>query len=124
MAKIEFYKYQTKTNRKELTGAFANKDVVYWNTILNDIDMVAVSSINKAIVFNTSRINPSGSKKTVGIQVQKQKDDSVTEMFASLNDSQNEELEYYRTANAGIGKYVRKEDEELIKSLKNPVQAQ
>jgi DNA gyrase subunit A len=112
VAKIELSAYETKQNRSMLKNAYAPKTALYFNHIHKDIDILAMSSINKVLVFNTSMINSKTSKTTIGVQVQKSKDDSVTVLYQNVKPS--DDIEYYRTANAGIGKYLRKEDEKLI----------
>jgi DNA gyrase subunit A len=112
VAKIELSAYETKQNRSMLKNAYAPKTALYFNHIYDDIDIVAMSSINKVLVFNTSMINSKTSKTTIGVQVQKSKDDSETVSYQTIKMS--DDLEYYRTLNAGIGKYLRKEDEKLL----------
>lgn len=109
MAKIELSAYETKTNRTILKNAYADKNAIYFNHIQEDIDVIAVSSINKVIVFNTSMINPKTSKTTIGVTVMKSKNDSFVKNYYTL-DGDYEEVEYYRTAGAGVGKYLRKGD--------------
>jgi DNA gyrase subunit A len=112
VAKIELSAYETKQNRSMLKNAYAPKTALYFNHIHEDIDIVAMSSISKVLIFNTSMINAKTSKTTIGVQVQKSKDDSVTVSYQAIEVS--DDLEYYRTMNAGIGKYLRKEDEKLL----------
>lgn len=114
MAKIDLKAYQTKTNRSVLKNAFTNDQTpIYWNTITKDTDLVAISSINKVILFNTSIINAKTSRTTIGVQIMKSKDDSKMLKVLSVNDCEFEDVEYYRIHNAGVGKYLRKND--LIK---------
>ncbi|NFT30670.1 topoisomerase IV [Clostridium sporogenes] len=109
VAKIDLSAYQTKQNRKMLTKAYADKTAIFFEHIREDIDILVVSSIGKALVFNTSMINSKTSKTTIGVQVLKSKNDSIAEAYYLLKDK-FEEAEHYRTANAGVGKYLRKED--------------
>ncbi|MED4885012.1 DNA topoisomerase (ATP-hydrolyzing) subunit A [Bacillus smithii] len=114
VAKIDMRAYQTKTNRSLLKNAFTSDQTpVYWNTITKDTDLVAISSINKVILFNTSIINAKTSRTTIGVQIMKSKDDSKMLKVLSVNDCEFEDVEYYRIHNAGVGKYLRKND--LIK---------
>ena len=109
MAKIEMSAYETKQNRAMLKNAYADKNAIYFNHIHEDIDILGVSSINKALVFNTSMINSKTSKTTIGVQVVKSKNDSFVASYHSLT-NEFEEVDYYRTSNAGVGKYLRKGD--------------
>jgi DNA gyrase subunit A len=112
VAKIELSAYETKQNRSMLKNAYASKKALYFNHIHEDIDILAMSSIDKVLVFNTSMINSKTSKTTIGVQVQKSKNDSMTVSYQNVDSS--DDIEYYRTSNAGIGKYLRKEDEKLV----------
>ena len=105
VAKIDMTAYETKTNRTMLKNAYADKKALYFNHIHEDIDVFVVSSIEKGLLFNTSMINPKTSKTTIGVQVMKSKNDSVVDHYRLPNDG--EDLEYYRTAGAGIGKYLK-----------------
>lgn len=105
VAKIDLTAYETKTNRTMLKNAYADKKALYFNHIHEDIDVFVVSSIDKGLLFNTSMINPKTSKTTIGVQVMKSKNDSVVSYYRLPKDG--EDLEYYRTAGAGIGKYLK-----------------
>jgi DNA gyrase subunit A len=105
MAKIELSAYETKQNRSMLKNAYANKKAIYFNHIYEDIDILATSSIDKAILFNTMNINAKTSKTTIGVTAMKSKNDSVVISYRATNPT--EDLEYYRTAGAGIGKYLK-----------------
>ena len=109
MAKIELSAYKTKTNRTVLKNAYADKNAIYFNHIQEDIDIVAISSINKVLVFNTSIINPKTSKTTIGTTVMKSKNGSLVKNYYTLDDNY-EEAKYYRVTGAGVGKYLRKGD--------------
>lgn len=109
MAKIEMSAYETKQNRAMLKNAYADKNAIYFNHIHEDIDILGVSSINKVLVLNTSMINSKTSKTTIGVQVVKSKNDSFVASYHSLM-GELEEADYYRTSNAGVGKYLRKGD--------------
>src|SRR5690606_37680678 len=109
MAKIELSAYETKTNRTMLKNAYADKNAIYFNHIQEDIDVVAVSSIDKVLVFNTSIINPKTSKTTIGTTVMKSKNGSLVKNYYTLDDNY-EEAKYYRVTGAGVGKYLRKGD--------------
>jgi DNA gyrase subunit A len=113
VAKIEMSAYETKQNRSMLKNAYADKNAIYFNHILDDIDILAVSSIDKALIFNTAMVNAKSSKTTIGVQIMKSKNDSNVKAYYSLENI-DEDKEYYRTFNAGIGKYLRKGDFESL----------
>jgi len=110
VAKIELSAYETKTNRKMIKNAYANKKALYFNHIHEDIDLVAWSSIDKILVFNTSMINSKTSKTTIGIQAMKSKNDSFVHKYLDVKEEHLDVVDYYRTASAGVGKYLRAGD--------------
>ncbi|MCL2568323.1 MAG: DNA topoisomerase (ATP-hydrolyzing) subunit A [Oscillospiraceae bacterium] len=68
VARVETSAYETKTNRKKLTGAYSDLSPVM--TILplrEEIDVVAYSTEGRAILFNTSLLNPKSSRNTQGV---------------------------------------------------------
>lgn len=110
VAKIELSAYETKTNRSMLKNAYANKKALYFNHIHEDIDLVAWSSIDKIIVFNTSMINSKTSKTTIGVQAMKSKNDSFVYKYLDVKEEHLDVVDYYRTLSAGVGKYLRAGD--------------
>lgn len=109
VAKIELSAYYTKQNRSMLKNAYADKKALFFNHTHKDFDMLAISSIDKVLVFNTSMINSKTSKTTIGVQVQKSKNDSYVVSYNTIEGT-DADMEYYRVASAGVGKYLRKED--------------
>ncbi|MCH5585418.1 DNA topoisomerase (ATP-hydrolyzing) subunit A [Shimazuella sp. AN120528] len=110
VAKIALSAYYTKQNRSMLKNAYANKKALYWDHIFEDKEILAVSTIKKAIVFHTSMINSKTSKTTIGVQAMKSKKNSVVRGYYDLSGSEFEEKSYYMTKGAGIGKYLKGND--------------
>lgn len=110
VAKIDLSAYETKTNRSMLKNAYASKKALYFNHIHEDIDLVAWSSIDKILVFNTSMINSKTSKTTIGVQAMKSKNDSFVYKYIDVKEEHLDVVDYYRTASAGVGKYLRAGD--------------
>ena len=68
VARVETKAYETKTNRKKLTGAYSDLSPI--QTILplrEEIDIVAYSTEGRAVLFNTSLLNPKSSRNTQGV---------------------------------------------------------
>jgi DNA gyrase/topoisomerase IV subunit A len=110
VAKIDLRAYYTKQNRSMLKNAYANKKALYWDHIHEEKEILAVSSIKKALVFHTSMINPKTSKSTIGVQAMKSKKNSVVVGYYDLSKGEYEEKDYYVTKGAGIGKYLKGND--------------
>ena len=109
VAKIELSAYETKQNRSMLKNAYADKNAIFFQIITDDVDVMAISSINKVVVFNTSMINSKTSRTIIGVQIMKSKNDSVVKGYYKLDDD-HPEKEYYQIQSAGVGKYLRKGD--------------
>ena len=113
-AKIEMKSYETKTNRKKLANAYSNlsplTDVRY---LAADAELVAYSSINKVLIFNTANINPKSTRDSQGVQVLKGKKGSYMRAVKTIGESGIANTDYYRTRSIpAIGCYLRDEDAE------------
>ncbi len=112
--KISMASYQTEHNRKKLKNAFNDEaKLIFIEHIDDDIDLVALSSINKVVLFNTSKINPVESRTTKGVQVMKQKDNSFMTKVKKLNQVRLQDSEYYRKDDSlnVVGYYLKQGDE-------------
>lgn len=114
IGKIEMSSYKTEFKRKKLKNAFNDESgLIFIERIDSDIDLVAVSSIRKVVLFNTSLINPVGSRTTKGIQLMKQKDGSMMISVMRAAQAKFSDPEYYRKSEAlnVVGFYLKKGDE-------------
>lgn len=70
IAKVPLSAYETKTNRKKLTGAYSDKspivDILF---IQEDCDVVLTSSQGKVLLFHTGSISEKTSRSTIGVNV-------------------------------------------------------
>lgn len=70
IAKVPLSAYETKTNRKKLTGAYSDKspiaDIIY---IKEDCEIMLTSSQGRVLLFNTGAIAEKASRSTVGVNV-------------------------------------------------------
>ena len=70
VAKVPLSAYETKTNRKKLTGAYSDKSPLVKAMALNgDEQMVAYSSDGRAAIFSTAQLNPKTTRNTQGVAV-------------------------------------------------------
>lgn len=112
--KISMTGFQTEHNRKKLKNAFSDESkLIFIEHIENDIDLVALSSIDKVVLFNTSKINPVESRTTKGVQVIKQKENSFVTKVKQLNQVKLQDAEYYRKDESlnVVGYYLKQGDE-------------
>ncbi|HTA26502.1 MAG TPA: hypothetical protein VK809_01845 [Bacteroidia bacterium] len=112
VAKINFSSYETETKRKKLNSVYNNESkLVFIEHIIDDIDLVALSSINKVVLFNTSQINAVGSRTTKGFHVVKAKDGSSVLKVKKLDQVKFADPEYYRKGLNTVGYYLKPGDE-------------
>lgn len=113
-AKIDMASYATKTNRKKLANAYSGlSPLVDIRFIAEDTELVAFSSINKVLVFNTGSINPKTTRDSQGVQVLKEKKGSRMSCIKTIQESGIKDPDYYRTRSIpAVGCYLRDEDTE------------
>jgi len=114
IAKINMESYATKTNRKKLTNAYSGlSKLIGIMHLESDTELVAYSSINKVLVFNTANISPKAARDSQGVQVLKEKKGSRMTAVKTIEQSGLKNLDYYRTKNIpAVGCYLKEEDEE------------
>ena len=70
IARVEMSAYETKTNRKKLVNAYSDKSPLVSVLVLTEeTDVVCVSSDDRALMFNTSLLQPKASRATQGVGV-------------------------------------------------------
>ena len=114
IGKISLESYQTEYTRKKLRSAFNGESrLIFIELVEHDIDLVALSSIKKVILFNTSQINAVESRTTKGVQVMKPKDGSILLKVSRLENTKLTDPEYYRKGDSlnAIGFYLKQDDE-------------
>jgi len=114
IGKISLDSFQTEYARKKLRNAFNSESrLIFIELIEHDVDLVALSSIKKVVLFNTSQINAVGSRSTKGVQVMKPKDGSSMIKVKRLENTKLTDPEYYRKSESlnAIGFYLKPGDE-------------
>ncbi len=111
-AKIDLSGYATKTNRKKLANAYYNgSPLIRMFFVTEDIELIAISSINKLLVFNTDSINVKTTKNSQGVQILTSKKGSTMTGIKRLDEMTLSNIDYYRTKNIpAIGCYIKEED--------------
>ena len=114
IGKITMDSFQTEYARKKLKNAFNNESrLIFIELVDHDVDLAAMSSIRKVVVFNTSLINPVGSRSTKGVQLMKPKAGSSMIKVKRLENTKLADPEYYRKGDSlnAIGFYLKPRDE-------------
>ena len=88
VAKVPLSAYETKTNRKKLTGAYCEKSPVKTIMALNeDAQMVVYASDGRCAIFSTAQLLPKTTRNTQGVAVLTLKKKAVLERAAELSAS-------------------------------------
>lgn len=114
VAKIDLESYATKTNRKKLANGYSDLEkLISILFITQDIELVAKSSIDKVLIFNTETINPKTTRTSQGVQVLLSKKGSRMVSIQNLAETKFQNPDYYRTKNIPAkGCYLKAEDKE------------
>jgi DNA gyrase/topoisomerase IV subunit A len=115
-AKVSFSSFKTELKRKKLRNAFSNESkLIFIEHFESDIDLIALSSINKVALFNTCMINEKDSRTSKGVQVMKSKDASYMKSIKKLNQVKLIDPEYYRKDSGlnVVGYYLKQGDQIL-----------
>ena len=112
--KVALSGYATKTNRKRLQNAYSTASplvCIRWLAEGEDIDIVAISNLGKALVFSTAMVPVKTARGAQGVQALKEKRGSHMREALPLEASGIKDPGYYRTRNIpAIGRYLRGED--------------
>ena len=88
VAKVPLSAYETKTNRKKLTGAYSDKAPVKVIVALNeDAQMAVYSSDGRCAIFSTAQLLPKTTRNTQGVAVLTLKKKAVLERAVELSAS-------------------------------------
>ena len=111
-AKVPLSAYETKTNRRKLTGAYSDKSPLVKAMALDaDEQMAIYSSDGRAAIFSTAQLNPKTTRNTQGVAVLTLKKKAVLSDAVLLKDSGITNESRYRTKTIpSAGSLLREED--------------
>ena len=112
VAKVPLSAYETKTNRKKLTGAFSDKcPVVKILSLPGDEQIALYSSDGRAMIFSTADLLPKTTRNTIGVAVMSLKKKAVLQNALRLAESGIENQSRYRMKTIpAAGAILRPED--------------
>ena len=112
VAKVPLSAYETKTNRKKLTGAFSDKSpVVKIFSLGADAQIALYSSDGRAMIFSTADLLPKTTRNTIGVAVMSLKKKAVLQNALPLEQSGIENQARYRMKTIpAAGALLREED--------------
>ena len=111
-AKVPLSAYETKTNRRKLTGAYSDKSPLVKVMALDaDAQMVLYSSDGRAAIFSTAQLLPKTTRNTQGVAVLTLKKKAVLQKALLLEESGITNESRYRTKTIpSAGSLLREED--------------
>ena len=111
-AKVPLSAYETKTNRRKLTGAYSDKSPLVKVMALDaDAQMALYSSDGRAAIFSTAQLLPKTTRNTQGVAVLTLKKKAVLQKAVLLAESGIVNESRYRTKTIpSAGSLLREED--------------
>ena len=111
-AKVPLSAYETKTNRKKLTGAYSDKSPL--RTVMamqEDTQLVAYSTDNRAMIFSTALLLPKTTRNTQGVAVLTLRKKAALDFAAPLAGSNIKNESRYRAKSIPAAGAVLKAEE-------------
>lgn len=112
IAKISLKSYETKLNRKKLTNAYSvASPLIKMLFMREETDLAAISSIGKALVFDSANIAIKTTKSSQGVNVLTAKRGSKMTDVLPASETTFIDTSYYKTKNIpAVGCFIRDED--------------
>ena len=115
-AKVPLSAYETKTNRKKLTGAYSDKSPLIKAVALDaDEQMVVYSTDGRAAIFSTAQLLPKTTRNTQGVAVMTLKKKATLRDAVLLTQSGIVNESRYRTKTIPSAGAVLKEEDSVEK---------
>ena len=116
MAKVPLSAYETKTNRKKLTGAYSDKSPIRTITALEeDAQMVIYASDGRAAIFSTAQLLPKTTRNTQGVAVLTPKKKAILDRAVLLEGSGIVNESRYRSKTIPTAGALLKEEDTGVK---------
>ena len=111
-AKVPLSAYETKTNRKKLTGAYSDKShLVDVYAMTEDVQMAVFTTDGRAVIFSTAQLLPKTTRNTIGVSVVSLKKKAAVSGAQPLKDCGITNPSRYRTRNIpSAGALLKEED--------------
>ena len=113
VAKVDLAGYDTKSNRRRLTGAYSDKSpLVGVQLLTEDTQMALYASDGRTLVFSTAQLACKTTRSTQGVAVLSLKKKAVVTRMATLEGSGIRNVARYRTRTIpAAGSLLKPEDE-------------
>ena len=111
-ARIPLSAYETKTNRRRLTGAYSDKSPLRSLLLFTEeTQLVAYTTDCRALIFSTAQLTPKATRTTQGVSVVSLKKKAVLDYVLLLQEAGITNVSRYRTRNIpAAGAQLKEED--------------
>ena len=111
-AKVPLSAYETKTNRRKLTGAYSDKSkLVEVFAMTEDTQMAVFTTDSRAVIFSTAQLLPKTTRNTIGVSVVSLKKKAAVSQVQKLSDCGIVNQSRYRSRNIpSAGSPLKEED--------------
>ena len=117
-AKVPLSAYETKTNRRKLTGAYSDKSplrgCVSFET---DVQMAVYSTDGRCLIFSTAQLLPKTTRNTQGVSVMTLKKKAILSHAVAAESSGIVNLSRYRTKTIPAAGALLKEEDSTEKQI-------
>ncbi len=111
-AKVPLSAYETKTNRKKLTGAYSDKSPVKAIISLDqDAQLAVFTTDSRAIIFSSAQLLPKTTRNTIGVGVAALKKKAVVEHVRLLENTGIVNASRYRSKTIPAAGAILKEED-------------
>ncbi len=111
-AKVPLSAYETKTNRRRLTGAFSDKSPLVSAIALDtDTQVAAYTTDGRAAIFSTAQLLPKTTRNTIGVSIVSLKKKALLSRAVLLEESSIVNASRYRTRNLPTAGALLKEED-------------
>jgi len=117
-AKVPLSAYETKTNRRRLTGAYSDKSPLVKAMVMDaDAQLVVYTSDSRAAIISTALLLPKTTRNTQGVAVVSLKKKAVVTGISSLEESGIVNQSRYRSKNIPTAGSLLKEEDSPDKQI-------
>ena len=117
-AKVPLSAYETKTNRRKLTGAYSDKSVLKsCMSFDTDVQVAVYSTDGRCLIFSTAQLLPKTTRNTQGVSVMSLKKKAILCHAVAVENSGIVNLSRYRTKTIPAAGALLKEDDSTEKQI-------
>jgi DNA gyrase subunit A len=114
VAKIPLNTYVTSSNRKKLMNAYSSMNkLIFIESFNEELDLVAISTIKKIVIFNTDQLSPISRSSAAGVKVIHLKNNSNLSSIKKLSNVKFQNPDYYRKDGLNVIGYYLKDGDTL-----------